>query len=354
MKCPRGASDSVFFEEKHVVGRLSWHRTSQSDEELREYLILALLRSRACVTFQDEHLHYHYIANLPAIWNVQPDEIPADTKIFGEALGGQLNELKKLALQTGEQQKQEVQIESDKFFEFHIESIQSVNGQQQVMTTIVDMSETRRREKVLKVLLREVSHRSKNLLAIIQSIATQTARNSNSLDHFLAKFRGRIFSLSQSQDLVTDSNWRGAFLHDLIHDQVSKYQQHGKPAVRIGGENILLSPNAALHIGLALHELMVNAVSASHAMSGGKTIDISCRVLNGTDAELSWREPADISPEAPPLAREINPRSFGSTVLERVVPASVSGSSQYTIDDDGVEYILTFPLSDENVSGDER
>lgn len=337
-----------------MAGRLTWHRTSQSDEELREYLILALLRSRACVTFQDAQLDYHYIANLPETWGLAPGEMPSDVLIFGEALGGQLNELKRLALETGEQQRQEVQIESDKFFEFHIEDISSKNGQHQIMTTIVDMSEIRRREKVLKVLLREVSHRSKNLLAIIQSIATQTARSSTSLDHFLTKFRGRIFSLSQSQDLVTDSNWRGAYLHDLIRDQVARYQQNDKPAVRVAGLNILLSPNAALHIGLALHELMVNAVSASHAMAAGKTIDIRCEITPDGNAELSWNEPADLSPDAPPLPREINPRSFGSTVLERVVPASVSGTSRYRIDEEGVEYVLSFPLSDENVSEEAR
>nr|WP_246476257.1 sensor histidine kinase [Roseibium litorale] len=216
------------------------------------------------------------------------------------------------------------------------------------------MSEIRRREKVLKVLLREVSHRSKNLLAIIQSIASQTARNSTSLDQFLTKFRGRIFSLSQSQDLVTDSNWRGAYLHDLIRDQVARYQQNDKPAVNVSGPNILLSPNAALHIGLALHELMVNAVSASHAMAAGKTIGISCKITDDGNAELSWNEPADLSPDVPPLPREITPGSFGSTVLERVVPASVSGTSRYTVYDDGVEYVLSFPLSDENVSDEAR
>jgi len=79
-----------------------------------------------------------------------------------------------------------------------------------LITTGVNVTELRMREQVLKILLREVIHCSKNLLAIMQSIAVQTARFSDSVISFLKKFQGRIQSLSHSQDLVTDSNWRGA------------------------------------------------------------------------------------------------------------------------------------------------
>ncbi|MCR2327014.1 hypothetical protein NSR98_25480, partial [Salmonella enterica] len=85
-----------------------------------------------------------------------------------------------------------------------------------IVTTAVEISELKHREQVLKILLREVSHRSKNLLAIIQSIAMQTARFSGSVDQFLQKFRGRLYSLSNSQDLVTDSNWHGAAFRELL------------------------------------------------------------------------------------------------------------------------------------------
>lgn len=79
-----------------------------------------------------------------------------------------------------------------------------------LITTGVNVTELRMREQVLKILLREVIHCSKNLLAIMQSIAVQTARFSDSVISFLKKFQGRIQSLSHSQDLVTDSNWKGA------------------------------------------------------------------------------------------------------------------------------------------------
>ena len=96
----------------------------------------------------------------------------------------------------------------------------SVSG---IVSTIVDVTSQKHREQTLRTLLREVSHRSKNLLAIIQSIATQTGRYSGSIDVFLTRFRGRIQSLASSQDLVTSSNWRGATLSELVAGQVSRY-----------------------------------------------------------------------------------------------------------------------------------
>ena len=86
--------------------------------------------------------------------------------------------------------------------------------------TAVDITEQKRREQALRALLREVAHRSKNLLAIIQSIATQTGRYSETVDDFLSRFRGRLQSLASTQDLVTSSDWRGAALQDLVLDRL--------------------------------------------------------------------------------------------------------------------------------------
>ena len=125
-----------------------------------------------------------------------------------------------------------------------------------IITTAVETTEQKRREQTLRVLLREVSHRSRNLLAIIQSIATQTGRYSSTIEGFLTRFRGRLQSLASSQDLVTSSNWRGADLGDLVLEQVARYSATPRSAVRLEGERPWLNPNAALHVGLALHELV--------------------------------------------------------------------------------------------------
>lgn len=216
-----------------------------------------------------------------------------------------LDGAKRVALDTGEAQNVEIAInDGDKlrWIEFHIDCDRDDNGNiLGLVTTAIEISELKRREQVLKTLLREVSHRSKNLLAIVQSIASQTARFTDSIDDFLLKFRGRIQSLSYSQDLVTDSNWRGALFRDLVHSQVEKYIDVSDERLSIDGDNPYLFPGAALHVGLALHELVVNATSFGGLSIPYGRVKISAKVIHvasGDDRlEFRWEETNPAMPE---------------------------------------------------------
>ncbi len=90
------------------------------------------------------------------------------------------------------------------------------------------------------------------MLAIVPSIVNQTGRHSDTIQSFLRKFSGRIQSLAASQDLVTSSNWRAADLSDLVQDQVVRYVGESAGVVELKGAHPYLTPNASLHIGLAL------------------------------------------------------------------------------------------------------
>jgi two-component sensor histidine kinase len=216
------------------------------------------------------------------------------------------------------------------------------HGRDGILSVLTDVSETRHRERVLKTLLRELSHRSKNLLAIIQGIATQTARQALSLDSFLVKFRGRIQSLSYSQDLVTDSSWRGAYLFALAEKQLAAYWSDARMPIAASGIDAHLSPNAALHIGLALHELIVNSASHGAIAAGVNSLTLDCFETTFNDKpalELAWIEHL---PEAT-TERDHDEPSFARTVLERVVPIAIAGKAVYTTRADSVEYHLTIP-----------
>lgn len=330
--------------------RLSWHNASQTDEQLREYLILALLRSNACVTLQDAQLRYLYIANLPGIWRVPADVEPSDTSLFGEDLGMKLDRHKRAVVESGAAEKLEVRTNGDYVFEFHMELTPSAGKAEQVMTTIVDLTETRRREKLLKDLLMEVSHRSKNLLAVIQSLATQTARDSGSLSEFQTEFRGRLYSLSKSQDLVTDTDWYGAHVADLIKGQISVCDSRTRPQVHFSGEDLVLSPNAALHLGLGFHELVSRS---SHAAGAGGRSDVSvfCRLKNAEPeqlVELVWEEERDFSDAA---ASDDDGGRFSDVLLRQVIPASLNGTAQYRQEGTRTVYALSFPASEQNIKG---
>lgn len=329
--------------------KLTWEKPGQDEEKFRRYIIMALLRSGVCVALQDSHSDYLFIANLLDCWSVEAGVPPRDENLFGPELAAELGALKAKIRQTGGTGEIEVTVGDDRHFQFIVEAIPYRSDDVDLMTTIVDLSSERQREKVLRALLREVSHRSKNLLAIIQSVATQTAKHSDTLDGFLHKFRGRLFSLSHSQDLITDSSWQGVRFHELVNQQTSKYLPQDSHLIEISGENALLSPNASLHVGLALHELIANAVSYGSLISGGPPVEVACvpTQLEGKPAiQITWTE--TLAAAGTPDVRKGAEfaKHFGSVVLERVVPNSVDGVAHYTISKTGIFYELKFPIDD--------
>lgn len=331
---------------KRLVHPLTWQHAGQSDEKLREFFMPALVDLGASIIIQNAQGQYLFITHLPEVWAYEPLDIPSDELIFGAEVAARLSALKNDMTEAGRKAQLEVMVGAEQFFEFRIQAVEFEGGGLHLVTTIVDRSEERHRERLLRALLREVSHRSKNLLAIIQSIALQTARYSGSLDLFLHKFRGRLYSLSQSQDLITDSSWRGAYFFELVQQQTEKYLPENRELVKVSGDNLLLSPNASLHLGLALHELIVNAVSHGSLLRSGLPIEVSCarKRVDGRDTvEMVWHEPLQGALKPVEDAAQLQAH-FGSTVLERVVPASVNGKAQYVISHDRITYHLAFPL----------
>ncbi|MET0358024.1 MAG: HWE histidine kinase domain-containing protein, partial [Pararhizobium sp.] len=146
--------------------------------------------------FQSEALDIILSGNLPDRLSGLLSE-NGDIDVLGDEDGNRLLALKRTVFDTAEDDCMEVEIPSSAglmTFRIDVERI-TTHGTDGILSVITDISETRHRERVLKTLLRELSHRSKNLLAIIQGIATQTARQALSLENFMVKFRGRIQSL---------------------------------------------------------------------------------------------------------------------------------------------------------------
>lgn len=305
---------------------------------------LVLKKSGAGYLYQSEDLDVVLSGNLPEGLQGLTTARQADEDVFGAEDGARVSAMKREVARHRHAASTEVDVASSKgmlTYRIDMERI-DLNGTAGILSVITDISESRHRERILKTLLRELSHRSKNLLAIIQGIATQTARQALSLDYFLVKFRGRIQSLAYSQDLVTDSSWRGAYLFTLTERQLSAYWPDSEVPISITGINAHLSPNATLHIGLALHELIVNSASHGAISAGISSLTIDCFETFFDDhsaIELAWIE------HLPPAscAGENDEPSFARTVLERVVPVAIGGKAIYLTAPDRIEYRLTIP-----------
>ncbi|MDB5526097.1 MAG: sensor histidine kinase [Rhizobium sp.] len=332
--------------EVDLVQRFLWHAKNMSENELSPFFITALLDMNASLILQDSDNAYLLVTGLPDIWKVDNFVEPADDTIFGGAIASRLEILRNQARNSGRTEIIEVVHDDGRLFEFRVLAFPGRLNRTQLITTIIDRSEERRREKILQSLLRDVSHRSKNLLAIIQSIVTQTSQYTDTIDAYVQKLRGRIFSLSRSQDLVTDSGWRGAFAHELLDQQVSAYIPSGQDLIRFEGENILLSPNVTMHLGLAFHELLINAINYGTFLAAGDQIRVVCSIIDIGQVkhiQVDWNEP--VNPRFRSIASndDIPVRRLGTAILERVVPASVNGRAEYEISPLDVRYGLTFP-----------
>jgi two-component sensor histidine kinase len=316
------------------------------DDNMRLRALSAGLQDKnISILHQTLDLAYDLAENLHPSWPAQSILGKSDIDLLPEALADQLSTAKTLVLSSGETNTIEVELRdgaSRKLFEVRVSPDRDARGIIfGLFTILTDVTELRGRELALTNLLREVSHRSKNLLAIVQSVAMQTAHHSDSIDSFLQKFRGRLHALSSTQDLVTESNWRGTLFQSLVTAQLARVGQTSLEAIRITGDNPMLGPNSALHIGLAIHELATNAVLHG-ALSGGDdhgAIWISAAVEASADpAQLivEWRE------SGLPRSAASAPR-FGTMVLERIVPLSVGGTATYDVKPDTVSYRLTVP-----------
>jgi two-component sensor histidine kinase len=169
------------------------------------------------------------------------------------------------------------------------------------------------REAHVHVIMRELSHRSKNLLAIVLAIARQTARNTQNFQEFEGRFSSRIQALADAHDLLVEQQWNGAQIDALVRGQLAAF---GMERVVISGEPVLLRAEAVQNVALALHELATNAskYGALSLPDGRVTIDWAFNPgeVGNRSLRLTWRESGG------PPTKEPERKGFGCFVLERV------------------------------------
>jgi two-component sensor histidine kinase len=324
-------------------------KSIKKSDRLR-FMLAGLQHASVSMLYQDADLVIRFSANLPEDWPSDTEvEGKTDDVLFSAPQAAKVAASKQQVLRTGEPTKLEILREAERerhWFMLHIDPDVEADGSViGVFTTILDIDDLKYRETVLKTLLRELSHRSKNLLAIIQSVASQTARSADGLDDFLLAFRNRVQSMAKSQDLVTASDWRGAELFELTRSQLNPLVGKLPQNFSVAGQDAYLLPNAALHLGLALHELAID--SLAHGALGPAGGDIVLSARHGTDdsgapeLEVTWHETFAQAPET----RTQSKSSFSRTVLGRIVPQALSAQVTYETDDSRMIYRLMIPAS---------
>lgn len=211
---------------------------------------------------------------------------------------------------------------------------------QRVANIVVDVTDRKKAEEHVQMLMREISHRSKNLLAVVQAIAGQTARRAETLGDFRERFGRRLRSLAASHDLLVTKNWQGAPLRELVREQLAAFAERGA-RLDLDGPDIVLSAAAAQTIGMALHELATNATKyGSWSVPGGR-VAIEWQIERGDEPmlRLAWVESGG-PPVRPPVRK-----GFGHVVFEQMVAQQLGGEVQADYARAGLCWKLTMPLA---------
>jgi PAS domain S-box-containing protein len=323
-------------------------RVTQRTRELAEAnqrFDAALRASGVTVMTQDRDLVFTWISRGVFGQAAQVIVGKPQQEVVPEAGPGTATSLKRSVIETGEPARGDVRIVHDgaeTWYDLTVHPLTDAHGAiTGIIAGAVDITRYKEQEARIRLLMRELTHRSKNLLTVIQAIMRQTATNSGSIGDFEARFSARLHSLAGSHDLLVQEDWQGASMRELVRSQLGHYTDRVGSQIALTGEPLQIPPDAAQHIGMAMHELATNAAKYGALSTPAGTVEISWHLTPGADGipmcNLSWVESG-----GPPVERPSR-RGFGRVVIERTVARALHGNVQIDYAPDGLRWTLEFP-----------
>lgn len=197
-----------------------------------------------------------------------------------------------------------------------------------------DITEQKRREEQITLLAREADHRTKNLLALAQ--ATVHLAQGETPAALKAAIEGRLQALATAHTLLAQTRWAGADLHKIVTEELSPYRKSGVRRAEADGPTLLLAPDQAQALAMALHELVTNAVKYGALSSPGGRVKVEWRVNPGRRLVLRWRETG--GPAVKPPERQ----GFGTRVMERMICGQLNGEVDFDWRPEGMACEISF------------
>lgn len=205
--------------------------------------------------------------------------------------------------------------------------------------TTRDISDIKRSEEHLRLLVNELNHRVKNTLATVQSIAAQTFRGTAAKDAAKEAFEARLIALSDAHSVLTSRNWEGANLREIATRALAPFQSiDGRPErTHVNGVDTELSPQTSLALAMAFHELASNAVKYGALSVDAGEVSLSWTV-DGDRLHITWQEDKGPTVEMP------ESRGFGSRLIERGLARELKGEVSLEFHTMGVVCKIVIPM----------
>ncbi|MBL0402502.1 PAS domain-containing protein [Microvirga aerilata] len=214
---------------------------------------------------------------------------------------------------------------------------------------IMDITERKRWEEHQQLLINELNHRVKNTLATVQSVASQTLRNADSMEEARSALEARLFALSRAHDVLTRENWEGAGLSEIVRVALAPYRHERENRLHAQGPDIRLSPRMAMAIAMALQELATNAVKYGALSNAVGQVHIAWsleRVDGQPRLHLEWTETG--GPAVKPPTR----RGFGTRLIQRSLAQDLGGQVSVEFLEPGLNCRVDAPITSDEFPGD--
>lgn len=208
-----------------------------------------------------------------------------------------------------------------------------VAGERLATVILRDITERRANEEARLLLAREVDHRAKNALAVVQALVSLTRAPTK--EAFVIAVRGRVAALARAHTLLSRNRWEGADLARVITDETAAYQRPGQ--VRLDGPSLKLAPDAVQPISLLVHELATNAVKYGALSVEQGRVQVGWRIADNLDLELIWTETG-----GPGVVKPLN-KGFGSTLVSEVTTRQLGGRVDAAWNADGLALTVSLP-----------
>jgi len=224
-----------------------------------------------------------------------------------------------------------VEIEAN-YFEF--------SGKRYVMALTRDISKRKATEAHLHLLMHEVNHRAKNLLAVIQAIVSLTIRD-NGAEDFESSLRERIAALAASHDLLVENEWKGVDLRTLITTQLAHFRDLLTSRLILDGPSVQLKPEASQALGMALHELATNSAKYGAFSSANGSVRLVWNIetnAEGSSFSICWSEHGGPAPKQPER------QGFGHRVIVQMAEYALNARASLTYQRSGLIWHLKGPV----------
>lgn len=205
--------------------------------------------------------------------------------------------------------------------------------------TIQDITERKAAERHQQIMIAELNHRVKNMLAIVQAIAHQTFRDVD-CGGAAETFAGRLSALAAAHTILTQESWEAAELREIATAVLEPHAARGATQIRISGAgNVRVPPQTAVNLAMALHELATNAAKYGALSRSGGRVDLSWQVTHSEPVlHLDWQE------HGGPTVRQPEHEGFGTRMIRRVLASELGGRVKLDFRPEGLECSIEAPL----------